>query len=74
MRLGGVPHWAKEWSFLEEEGIFEHCRQHYGENMTKFSAILDAINGEGKEMFLNSTMKRLLYPAVPISASYRTCS
>ena len=69
MRLGGVPHWAKEWSFLEGEGIFEHLHNHYGENMAKFSAILDAINGKGKEMFLNKTMKKLFYPV----ATHRIC-
>lgn len=60
MRLGGVPHWAKEWSFLDGEGIFQHLRDHYGENLTKFSSVLNAVNGEKKDLFLNRAMSRLL--------------
>lgn len=62
MDLGGVPHWAKQWNFLEDKGIYEHLRTHYGENMRKFSAVVEALNGKDKDIFLNKTMKKLLFP------------
>ena len=27
MALGGVPHWAKQWNFLKDEGIYKHLRE-----------------------------------------------
>jgi DNA-binding phage protein len=61
MKLGGVPHWAKQWSFLKDEGIYKHLRDHYGPNMKTFTAVLEALNGQKKDIFLNKTMTTLLY-------------
>lgn len=35
--------------------------RHYGENMTKFTEVLEAINGEEKDIFINKSMKKLLF-------------
>lgn len=34
---------------------------HYGKNMTDFSATIEALNGSKKDLFLNKTMKELLF-------------
>ena len=36
------------------------CRS-YGENMSKFTAVINAVNGDKKDLFLNKTMKELLF-------------
>ena len=35
--------------------------RHYSENMKKFTAVLEALNGERKHIFLNKTMTKLLF-------------
>ena len=32
--LGGIPHWYKQWTFLEDIGIFEHIHECCGDNIT----------------------------------------
>ena len=63
MELGGVPHWCKQWTFLEKNGIFQHVRDYYGQNLKRFKEIFTTLNSDGdgySEIFVNSTMKKLL--------------
>lgn len=59
MELGGITHWCKQWTFLEDEKIFEHIHSYYGDNITKFRDLLQALNGDSK-MFINRTMQKVL--------------
>ena len=59
IELGGVPHWCKLWTFLEDDGIFEHIHKHYGDNISKFRELLQTLNGDNR-MFVNETIKKVL--------------
>ena len=61
MELGGVPNWGKQWTFLEEDcySIFNHIRNHYGENLQRFKEIMHVLNGNST-LFTNSTMQKIL--------------
>ena len=69
MKLGGAPHWCKEWTILEdkdnkETDIFHHVHTFYNQNLVKYCEIFDkcCANAAKREMFMNSTMKKLLDP------------
>ena len=57
IRLGGVPNWCKQWTFLDRDGIFEHIRSHYGSKLTTFESYRQNLSDP---MFLNKTMEKLL--------------
>lgn len=64
MSLGGLPHWAKQWTYLPN--IEEYLRKNY-DNFTTFKGILKALSSDGTKggakldkIFINSTMARLL--------------
>lgn len=65
--LGGVPHWCKQWTFLEDEGvgIFEHVQDKYHDNLVKFNQILQTLSGSDGAMFVNKTMQKLLDIPMP---------
>ena len=46
---------------ITPENGFLFPYRYYGENMTKFKQVLEVLNGDKKEMFLNKTMKKLLF-------------
>ena len=59
IELGGIPHWCKQWTFLEDVGIFEHIHKYYGNNITKFRDLFKHLNGDDR-MFVNKTMQKVL--------------
>ena len=67
IRLGGVPHWSKQWTFLKppkdakQTTIFEYIQDRYGENLTKFQETLKWCDVTSDGLFVNSTMKQLLF-------------
>ena len=63
--MGGVPHWCKQWTFLEDVGIFERIHSHYEDNLTKFRKVLEDVGDPTTKMFINETMQKVLYP-VPV--------
>ena len=63
MELGGVPHWCKQWTFLQHHGIFEHIHEYYGDNLVKFRRVLQSLSSQNSQLcklFINSTMERVL--------------
>ena len=63
MELGGVPHWCKQWTFLQHHGIFKHIHEYYGDNLVKFRQVLQSLSSENSQLcklFINSTMERVL--------------
>ena len=61
MKLGGVPHWFKQWTFLDN--IVDHTRDNYKDNLVKFRTVFDSINNDNGslcKMFVNSTMEKIL--------------
>ena len=59
IKLGGIPHWCKQWTFLEDVKVFEHIHKYYGDNISKFRDLLQALNGDDR-MFVNQTMRKVL--------------
>ena len=61
--LGGLPQWSKLWSFLGEDMI-RHIHERYGDSLTKYCDILKTVSqnedGTLNEMFINSSMKKVL--------------
>ena len=70
--MGSVPHWCKQWTFLEDVGVFEQIHSHYEDNLTKFRKVLDDIGDPTTMMFINETMQKVLYP-VPVGEKKETC-
>ena len=58
MKLGGIPHWAKQWTFIP--GIMDHIRDAYGDNLVKFAKVRKALGVDKQDMFLNKTMREVL--------------
>ena len=60
-KLGGAPHWHKEWSFLTD--VETHLHQVYGGRLTKFENIRQALDVDPHNLFINSTFKKVFQPA-----------
>ena len=58
MKLGGIPHWAKQWTSIP--GIMDHIRDAYGANLVKFAKVRKALGVDKQDMFLNKTMREVL--------------
>ena len=63
-KLGGIPHWQKQWAFLDDKfcdgkkvGIFKHIQDMYGDNLTKFNDVRKKYDPSC--VFMNKTMERL---------------
>lgn len=60
-KLGGVPHWQKQWTFLDNDGsMVTYLKEKYGENLTKFQAIRKALKVDPNNMFVNSVYTHFL--------------
>ena len=62
LELGGIPHWQKQWEFLEKApkvDIFSYLREKYGKNMETFMKVREALNVDPDGIFMNDTMKKL---------------
>ena len=58
--LGGIPHWQKQWEFLEKSfDIFGYLRKKYGGNMEMFMKVREALNVDPNGIFMNETMEKL---------------
>lgn len=64
VKLGGVPHWQKQWEFLNElqpdMEIFSYVREKYGKNIEEFLKVYDQLHLDPDGVFMNDTMKKLL--------------
>ena len=66
LELGGLPHWAKQWTFIPE--IYETIQEKYGTNLHRFKTVLETLGSEATgggetdpwKMFINSTMQSVL--------------
>ena len=66
LELGGLPHWAKQWTFIP--GIYQTLQDSYGANLQRFKTVLETLGanatGSGEtvpwKMFINSTMQKVL--------------
>jgi hypothetical protein len=60
IKLGGIPHWHKQWEFLQESfDIFSYLRNKYGKNMETFMKVHEALKVDPDGIFMNDTMKKL---------------
>ena len=64
IKLGGVPHWQKQWDFLQNVkspvDIFTYLRGKYAKNMDTFMQVYRDLNVDPNGIFMNETMKKLL--------------
>lgn len=59
--LGGIPHWQKQWTFLDKDGsMVDYLKEKYGNNLTKFNDVRKALQVDPKDMFVNSVYKHFL--------------
>lgn len=59
--LGGIPHWQKQWTFLDKDGsMVRYLKEKYGENLTKFKQLRNDLV-DPRDMFVNSVYKHILY-------------
>lgn len=60
MKLPGArPHWAKEWGFIP--GIETFIGQAYGDQLTQFLAVRDALAVDPQRMFSNDLLDRVVF-------------
>ena len=60
VKLGGVPHWQKQWDFLEEHfDIFSYLRSKYSKNIHAFQQVYRELNIDPNGIFMNKTMEKL---------------
>ena len=64
-KLGGVPHWHKEWTFLTN--VETHLHEVYDGRLTKFENIRKALDVDPHDLFLNETMKNVFQHESPKS-------
>ena len=63
IELGGVPHWQKQWEFLEKQtnfDIFSYLREKYGRNIETFVNVLGELRLDPDGIFMNDMMKVLV--------------
>ena len=60
-KLGGAPHWHKEWSFQTD--VEARLHEVYGGRLTKFKNIRQALDADPHNLFINSTLKKVFQPA-----------
>lgn len=59
--LGGIPHWQKQWTFLDDNGsMINYIKMKYGENLAKFKQIRAAMAVDPDDMFVNSVYKHFM--------------
>ena len=60
IKLGGIPHWQKQWEFMQESfDIISYLRKKYGKNMETFMKVHEALNVDPDGIFMNDTMRKL---------------
>ena len=60
-KLPGVPHWNKQWSFLNNDlDIVKYLQEKYGTNLDTFKFVRKQLKIDPKNLFLNSTMAQVI--------------
>ena len=60
-RQGGIPHWQKQWTFLDDNGsMIKYLQGKYGQNLTTFKGVRQAMNVDPNNMFVNDVYKAFL--------------
>lgn len=60
-KMNGVPHWQKQWTFMDKNGdMVTYLKERYGDNLTKFKQVRNALNVDPNNMFVNSVYKHFL--------------
>lgn len=60
-RLNGVPHWQKQWTFLDNNGsMVNYLKERYGSNLTKFKQVHSGLQVDPKDLFVNSVYSAVL--------------
>ena len=64
MKLDGVPHWHKQFTFLnnEDRDIYKYIRDQFGDHLEKFRNVRTSLNLDPDDIFLNETMKKIIKP------------
>jgi len=58
--LGGIPHWQKQWTFLQDKtDIFGYIKNKYGENLSTFKDVRQQLKLDPENLFMNCTMKQV---------------
>ena len=75
IKLGGVPHWQKQWEFLEKQTssnfeIFSYLRDKYGKNIETFVKVLGELKLDPDGIFMNDMMKKVLLNPPATQASH----
>ena len=60
MKQGGVPHWNKQWTFLNNDLDIVKYLQKYGTNLDTFKLVRKQLKVDPKNLFLNSTMAQVI--------------
>ncbi len=61
MKMHGVPHWQKQWTFLDDNGsMVEHIKKEFGGNLKRFNEVRDALKVDENNMFVNSVYKHFV--------------
>ena len=60
-RQGGVPHWQKQWTFLDNNcRMIKYLQGKYGQNLTTFKGVRQAMNVDPNNMLVNNVYKAIL--------------
>ena len=61
MEMGGVPHWQKQWTFLNNNGsMIKYLAKNYGDNLTSFKRVRSQIGIDPDNLFVNHLFEQLL--------------
>lgn len=63
-KLGGIPHWQKQWTFLQDKDtdIFGYINNKYGANLSTFMNVRQQLKLDPKNLFMNGTMEKVFEP------------
>ena len=61
MKQGGVPHWNKQWTFLNNDlDIVKYLQEKYGTHLDTFKLVRKQLKVDPNNLFLNSTMAQVI--------------
>ena len=61
IQQGGVPHWNKQWTFLDDDlDIVAYVQEKYGANLDMFKTVRTQLNVDPNNRFLNCTMDQVI--------------
>ena len=64
--LGGIPHWHKQWTLLQDKGIdiFGYINNKYGEILSTFMNVCQQLKLDPQNLFINCTMEKVFQPTI----------